>query len=65
MAIVMESDSKHEFVTNLDEDLPEALIDGDKFGQIIGNLLTNAVKYSPEGGRIIVTARKDRSNRGW
>jgi PAS domain S-box-containing protein len=34
--------------------LPPATGDGDRVGQILGNLVENAVKYSPGGGRVDV-----------
>lgn len=40
---------------------PGALVvraDSDKLGQVLTNLLDNAVRYSPEGGAITVTARR-------
>lgn len=41
----------------------EAWIDGDKLEKILSNLLTNALKHTPEGGRIIVRAEiKQKSN---
>jgi signal transduction histidine kinase len=47
----------------LDLDLPpqKLWIDADltRVAQIVGNLLNNAAKYTPEGGRIIVTVRRD------
>jgi two-component system, NarL family, sensor histidine kinase BarA len=41
-------------------DLPPILQDRGKIEQILNNLLTNAVKFTPDGGRIHVTARQDR-----
>lgn len=38
-------------------DLPPALMDGDRIGQVLLNLLHNAVKFTPEGGTITVAAR--------
>jgi signal transduction histidine kinase len=35
-----------------------ALLDPQRFEQVIGNLLGNAVRYVPEGGRIWVTAKQ-------
>ncbi|WP_353151017.1 PAS domain S-box protein [Chryseobacterium sp.] len=36
----------------------EVLADRDKIGQVLINLLTNAIKYSPEGGTIVLGCEK-------
>lgn len=41
-----------EFVVDLPEKLGEAVLDKDKFSAMVVNLLGNASKYTPEGGRI-------------
>ena len=41
--------------------LPPALADSNKLRQVIGNLVTNAHLYTPEGGRIHVGAEADRA----
>jgi PAS domain S-box-containing protein len=52
----------HEFVVDLPEEPLDAEADRDKLRQIVTNLVDNAVKYSPGGGTVTVTAaRKDDS----
>ena len=43
----------------LEADVPEhldALADADRLKQVLDNLLTNAIRYTPEGGHVTVTA---------
>ena len=49
-------------VMDLKQNLPEILIDTDKFQQIILNLIENAVKYSPENADIIIKTDYDDEN---
>ena len=45
--------------TDLPEGLPRILADRGRVEQVLGNLLENAVKFSPEGSRVTVSARED------
>ncbi len=56
--INMHLTSRHRLVIDLPAQLPPAYIDRDKAKQILFNLLTNAVKYSPKGGEIILSAQE-------
>ena len=43
-------------------DLPEVLVDPQRFQQVIGNLIDNALRYTPEGSSVDLTIRhKDKS----
>ncbi|HUS16180.1 MAG TPA: ATP-binding protein, partial [Chloroflexia bacterium] len=47
--------TQHTFVVALPDDLPPVLADEARVEQVLINLLDNAVKYSPAGGRITIT----------
>jgi signal transduction histidine kinase len=44
----------HRFVVDFPCDFPVVEADPDRIGQVLRNLLDNAVKYSPQGGLVIV-----------
>lgn len=49
--------SAHKIRTELDPSLPEVLGDSDRLVQVITNLVSNAIKYSPDGGEILIGTR--------
>ncbi|MDX6652317.1 MAG: two-component system, OmpR family, sensor histidine kinase ResE [Solirubrobacterales bacterium] len=46
----------HRLQVAVDPDLPHVLVEPARFRQVLGNLLTNANDYTPDGGEIEVTA---------
>ncbi len=50
---------RHTLTLDLPPDLPEAFADRTRLVQIVTNLLSNACKYTPEGGRISIAARAE------
>lgn len=45
-----------QLVTEIPKDLPTVYADGIQLKRVITNLLDNAIKYTPEGGRVSLTA---------
>ncbi|HEY3357160.1 MAG TPA: ATP-binding protein [Polyangia bacterium] len=49
---------EHHIETDLAE-VPLIEVDGEKIHQVISNLLANAIKYTPEGGRILLSVLQE------
>ncbi len=52
---------RHSLTLDLPPDLPDAYADRTRLVQIVTNLLSNACKYTPEGGRVSIAARSERA----
>ena len=48
-----------ELHTEIAPDLPEVLADPDRIAQVLGNLLSNALHHTPDGGKITVSAQRE------
>ena len=51
--------NEHVIERDYAEGLPPALADPDKLAQVLTNLVSNAIKYSPEGGLVKITVDAD------
>lgn len=43
-------------------DLPEVNCDGQRIEQVLSNLISNAIKFTPPGGHVTITAREESGN---
>ncbi len=53
---------KHRLDLDIAPDLPEMLLDKEKLKEVMVNLISNAIKYSPKGGDVRVRVRREGSN---
>ncbi len=47
---------EHTMIVRIDPDLPDILADRDRIMQVIMNIVSNSIKYTPNGGTIILSA---------
>ena len=60
-AMKMEMENhKHTFIVEMEDDLPVILGDRERLEQVLVNVLSNAVKYTPDGGTITLNAGKEK-----
>lgn len=52
------SSKKIELIVAVDNDIGTIAVDSDRFRQIIWNLVSNAVKFTPSGGTVTVSAQR-------
>ena len=50
-------DKKIEFTFSMDDDLPMAHLDCKQISRVFNNLISNAIKFTPRGGMVSVSAR--------
>ncbi|HEX8244644.1 MAG TPA: HAMP domain-containing sensor histidine kinase [Longimicrobium sp.] len=53
------------FETDLDGELPRVYADRDKVAHVLGNLIGNAIDFTPDGGRVRVVARRAPGDPRW
>lgn len=58
-ALFADAAKKHRITVQAADDLPPVRGDEARLHQVLNNFLSNAVKYSPKGGEIILGARRD------
>jgi two-component system sensor histidine kinase BaeS len=59
-AYASQAEEKHiSFQIQSEPNLPEIEVDPDRMAQVLGNLVSNALRYTPEGGLLELSARLD------
>lgn len=52
------NDKGIEIIKDFDDELPEVYVDPEKISWVLINLMTNAIRYSQEGGSVVLSTRK-------
>ena len=50
--------SQVDLAIELEPNLPAVVYDGDRIMQVLTNLISNAIKFTPEGGRVLVSVHR-------
>ncbi|MSQ47062.1 MAG: PAS domain S-box protein [Deltaproteobacteria bacterium] len=58
-AVFTKEGGAHALRLDLPASLPTILADGERIRQVLSNLFSNAIKFSPKGGEVIVGARQE------
>jgi two-component system sensor histidine kinase KdpD len=53
------SAATHRFVVSVPDELPPAFVDAVELDQVVANLVENAIKHTPSGGEVRLTAKQD------
>ncbi|MEJ5224677.1 MAG: ATP-binding protein [Anaerolineales bacterium] len=56
-------DRKQALTCEIDESLPPAIVDEQKMGWVLSQLLDNAIKFTPEGGQVRLIIEREAGNR--
>ncbi|MBZ2175676.1 cell wall metabolism sensor histidine kinase WalK [Schnuerera sp. xch1] len=55
-------EKNHNLNLNIEDDLPNIVIDRDGIEQVILNIISNAIKYTPNNGEINISAKRQNNN---